>query len=103
MVNFLEEIGKQYPHVSFAIAFEIEQDLEGLEEERNVEINRNFVRRCVRIGKEIHKLRATAKRLTVHVVIEDGQQFHCRHRQVLLNKAVKRQRSLPKYIYYGED
>lgn len=103
MVKFLEEIGKQYPHVSFAIAFEIEQDLEGLEEQESLQINATFVRRCVRIGKEINKLRDTAKRLAVHVVIEDGQQFHCRHRQVLLNKAVKRERALPKNIYYGED
>jgi hypothetical protein len=103
MVKFLEEIGKEYPHVSFAIAFEIEKDLEGLEEQESLQINTTFVRRCVRIGKEIRKLRATAKRLSVHVVMEDGRQFHCRHTQILINKAIKRERSLPKHIYYGED
>lgn len=103
MVKFLEDIGKEYPHVSFAIAFEIEQDLEGLEEQESLQINATFVRRCVRIGKEIRKLRATAERLSVHVVIEDGRQLHCRHTQILFNKAIKRERSLPKDIYYGED
>ncbi len=103
MVSYLLQIWQTRPDIPVAYAIEVEKSLEELEEEEVIEINATFVRRCVRIGKEIKKLRQTAKRLSVHVVIEDGRQFHCRHTQILFNKAIKRERALPKHIYYGQD
>lgn len=99
--KWLLEIWQDHPEIPFATAIEVED--EEWEEEENIEINATFVRRCVRIGKEIKKLRATAERLSVHVVIEAGVEHHVPHRNIFLYKAARLERSLPKDIYYDQD